>query len=48
MLAAPDEKIPLKVEVEALKGRVLAFIGYFNRALAKPFKWTYKGRPLTV
>jgi hypothetical protein len=26
----------------------LAFINYFNRTMAKPFKWTYKRRPLTV
>lgn len=29
-----------------LRERVLAFIEYFNRILAKPFKWTYTGRPL--
>jgi hypothetical protein len=29
-----------------LQARVLAFIDYFNRTLAKPFKWTYTGRPL--
>lgn len=34
--------------VEELEKRVLAFIEYFNATLAKPFKWTYKGRPLTV
>ena len=34
--------------VEDLQNRVLAFIEYFNATLAKPFKWTYKGRPLTV
>ena len=28
--------------------RILAFIAYFNKTMAKPFKWTYKGRPLTV
>lgn len=32
--------------VEALRERVLAFIAYFNRVLAKPFRWTYTGRPL--
>lgn len=32
--------------VEDLKGQLLAFIDYFNRTMAKPFKWTYKGRPL--
>ena len=29
-----------------LRARVLAFIEYFNAVLAKPFKWTYTGRPL--
>lgn len=29
-----------------LLARILAFIDYFNRTLAKPFKWTYTGRPL--
>lgn len=33
---------------DELRQRILEFIGYFNRTLAKPFKWTYKGRPLTV
>jgi len=32
--------------VTDLKQRILAFIDYFNRVLAKPFKWTYTGRPL--
>lgn len=32
--------------VNVLKERLLAFIDYFNRTMAKPFKWTYKGRPL--
>ena len=30
-----------------LKTRLLAFIDYFNRTMAKPFKWTYKGKVLT-
>jgi DDE superfamily endonuclease len=34
--------------VEDLRERILAFIAYFNTTMAKPFKWTYKGRPLTV
>ena len=34
--------------VEELEARVLAFIAYFNRVLAKPFKWTYTGRPLAA
>lgn len=31
-----------------LRARILSFIDYFNRALAKPFKWTYTGRPLVA
>ena len=31
-----------------LRERMLAFIAYCNKTMAKPFKWTYKGRPLTV
>ena len=34
--------------VADLREKILAFIGYFNRTLAKPFKWTYTGRPLNV
>ena len=34
--------------VEDLRERILAFIAYFNKTMAKPCKWTYKGRPLTV
>ena len=34
--------------VDDLRARILAFIVYFNATMAKPFKWTYKGRPLTV
>jgi hypothetical protein len=31
-----------------LRTQVLAFIAYFNRTMAKPFKWTYFGKPLHV
>lgn len=31
-----------------LKERLLAFIEYFNETMAKPFKWTYKGKPLAI
>lgn len=31
-----------------LKERILEFIEYFNRTMAKPFRWTYKGKPLTA
>lgn len=34
--------------VEDLKAQILAFIDYFNRTMAKPFKWTYAGRPLSA
>jgi len=30
-----------------LRQRILAFIAYFNQTMAKPYKWTYKGRPLS-
>src|SRR2546428_451604 len=33
--------------VDALRTRILAFIDYFNQT-AKPFKWTYTGRPLVA
>ncbi len=29
-----------------LKTRILEFIEYFNRTMAKPFKWTYQGKAL--
>ena len=31
-----------------LERKVLAFIEYYNRTMAKPFKWTYQGKPLQV
>ena len=31
-----------------LKSRLLDFIDYFNRTMAKPFKWTYSGKPLAA
>ena len=30
----------------ALKERLLDFIEYFNRTFARPFRWTYTGRPV--
>jgi transposase len=32
----------------ALKQRLLDFIDYFNRTFARPFRWTYTGRPVTA
>jgi transposase len=34
--------------VEDLHAKVLAFITYFNATMAKPFKWTYGRKPLSV
>jgi transposase len=31
-----------------LRQRIVAFIDYFNTTMAKPFKWTYAGRPLVA
>ena len=31
-----------------LREKLLAFIEYFNNTMAKVFKWTYKGTPLTI
>ena len=31
-----------------LKQRIESFIAYFNRTMAKPFKWTWAGKPLTI
>lgn len=36
------------VSVQHLSDRIHAFITYFNNTLAKPFKWTYRGRPLAA
>jgi putative transposase len=31
-----------------LKARILEFIAYFNRTMAKPFQWIYKGKVLAA
>jgi transposase len=36
------------VSTDDLRTRILAFVAYFNRTMAHPFKWTYTGRPLAV
>ena len=33
---------------DELKRKVLAFIEYYNRTMAKPFKWTYQGKALVA
>ena len=34
--------------VDDLKTKILGFIAYYNRTMAKPFKWTYQGKPLVA
>ena len=34
--------------VEDLEAQVRQFIQYYNRTMAKPFRWTYTGQPLTA
>lgn len=34
--------------IENLQTKILDFINYFNETMAKPFKWTYKGKVLSV
>ena len=34
--------------VDDLKRKILDFIDYYNRTMAKPFKWTYQGKPLVA
>ncbi len=34
--------------VEDLQTKILQFIDYYNRTMAKPFKWTYQGKPLVA
>ena len=34
--------------LDDLKAKVLAFIAYYNRTMAKPFKWTYQGKALAA
>ena len=34
--------------LQELQKRILDFIDYFNETMAKPFKWTFTGRPLAA
>ena len=36
------------LSVADLQAKVLAFIDYYNRTMAKPFKWTYQAKPLVA
>ncbi len=33
---------------DELTKHILKFVEYFNKTLAKPFKWTFMGTPLAV
>jgi hypothetical protein len=34
--------------VEDLCNKINAFIDYFNKTMARPFRWTYHGKPLSA
>jgi transposase len=36
------------ISQDDLKNKILNFIDYFNKTMAKPFKWTYKGKVLAI
>jgi len=36
------------ISVADLKTQVLAFVEYFNRTMAQPFRWTYQGKALAA
>jgi transposase len=36
------------VSIDDLRTKVLAFIDYYNATMAKPFKWTWQGKALSV
>ena len=34
--------------IQNLKDQIEKFIAYFNQVIAKPFKWTYNGKPCSA
>lgn len=36
------------ISLDDLRNKVFAFIEYYNHTMAKPFKWTYKGKALSA
>lgn len=36
------------ISTDDLKHRILDFVKYFNLTMAKPLKWTYRGKPLAA
>ena len=50
-LSIPTRKLLRRASftsTDDLRSRILAFIAYFNRTMARPFTWTYSGRPLAA
>jgi hypothetical protein len=45
---APWAKRGSFTSVDDLQRKILAFIDYYNRTMAKPFKWTYQGKLLVA
>lgn len=48
ILARKLLKRGLFTSVADLKAKVLAFVEYFNRTMAKPFRWTFQGKALAA
>lgn len=48
ILARKLLKRGLFTSVTDLKAKVLAFVEYFNRTMAKPFRWTFQGKALAA
>ena len=46
ILARRALKRALFTSIDDLRQRLLDFIEYFDTVLAKPFRWTYAGKPL--
>jgi transposase len=34
--------------LQDLESKIIEFIDFFNRTMAKPFRWTYHGKPLAA
>jgi hypothetical protein len=39
---------PQTTSKQHLQQRIESFIAYFNATMAKPFRWTMKGKPLVA
>lgn len=48
ILARKLLKRGLSTSIADLKAKVLAFVEYFNRTMAKPFRWTFQGKTLAA